>query len=57
MNLLRGKLELDRMYQKEFAIHTEVINTQHEVIELGLKKTIGTAGWVSWGMRKAGIAQ
>jgi hypothetical protein len=32
MDLLRGKLELDRMYQNEFAIHTRVINTQQEVI-------------------------
>jgi hypothetical protein len=46
MNLLRGKLELDRMYQNEFAIHTRVINTQQEFVELmeasvvDLKKTI-----------------
>jgi hypothetical protein len=46
MNLLRGKLELDRMYQKEFAIHTKVVNRQQEVIGLmeasvvDLKKTL-----------------
>jgi hypothetical protein len=46
MGLQRGKLELDRMDQNEFAIHIRVINTQHEVIELmeatavDLKKTI-----------------
>jgi hypothetical protein len=35
MDLLRGKLEMDRMYQKEFGIqHTKIINRQQEVIGL-----------------------
>jgi hypothetical protein len=38
---LRGKLELDRMYQNEFAIHIQVINTQNEVIELMEATAVG----------------
>jgi hypothetical protein len=34
MDLQRGKLEMDRMYQNELSIYVRAVGTQNEVIEL-----------------------